>query len=312
MNIREHVQHARSLRPGLVNGTIDRSLYALGRQTEMFADIDPSAKKNLDSFCEKIQSGAFPVVIFNHQSFVDPILVAPLIRYIRARTRIECFRIPVAQTLLDGTQGKSAKFLFDLFNPTMRTNGIAMFGAIRDEDEEMYGAEEIKENQKRNREIMKKMEENNEGFIIAPEGTLRGGRNREDAPGKVQGIQEVRDTGINSIIARRISRGQPTVIMSVAIEGSFRIADPDTKKAGEGAWIDMLRTRKRLRAHLTTTPPITNESILEHIGISNPKEAGMYLLRNPNVFFGMTLGEIAKYLPEDQQGVWKDKSKCKV
>lgn len=305
MNIREHVQYARNPRYGLVNGTIDRGLYALGRQTEMFADIDPSAKKNLDAFCEEIRNGAFPIVLFNHQSFVDPIFVAPFIRYIRGNTNIKRFRIPVAQTLLDGTQGKSAKFLFDLFNPTMRMNGIEMFGTIRAEDEELYGEEETKKNRKRNKEITGAMEKNHEGLIIMPEGSLQGGRKRKDDPTRVYGIQEVKDTGINTIIAHRISHVLPTVIMSIAIEGSFRVADPDTKKAAEGAWIDFLRTNRKIKAHLTTTPPLTNRKILENIGVPNPKEAGMYLLRNPNVFFSITLGEIAKHLPEDQQGVWK-------
>ncbi|MEK7070665.1 MAG: hypothetical protein AAB966_02560 [Patescibacteria group bacterium] len=201
-----------------------------------------------------------PVVYLSHQSHADALVVGRITDKLRRASRmngqdnLRGLYLPMASSVVTGDQSPEVADLYRLFTPVLEEKGLYLKSVIREQDRKRY------DHQGQSHQAMKELlEAPNQGFGIAifPEGTVEGGRTTLDEVNGLQPIQE-------NTLMHRFIRKYPdrVVLLPVAIDGGYKIVDPNTYRPTEEAM------RQVLEGDSSQIQPIATATIGDLVSVS--------------------------------------------
>ncbi|GEM_PF-5367524 len=286
----------------------DRGRIKFGQMCEGFLKVDKDSITNLARTTLHANEGYKVILLPNHESFFDGIVVARISREIVTHSSMKGFDIVVASTMIDGKQGEGTDRSVRFFNPYMRDSGIKKdIPTVRKKDEHLYKPEEIVEI---NTQAKIALTDPNPqtGIIAFMEGVMEGGRPLQDGSGRIKGLQEVIDMGMNTVIANFLRQGTRFVILNVGIDGSYQLSNPTTKIPPLDAVVDVFRSRKHYSVQVAMNEPATDEMLIAQLFGATYKDrrsVAIQMIRNPLVFTNAMMKNIANLLPEHSRGFYR-------
>jgi hypothetical protein len=268
----------------------------LGRIRQMFRFSDNN-KNSIARFVGLINEGYVPVIYSNHQSHADGVVLSLIIEQIRKdlpKDHLKGFLCPVAASMASGDQNDRVQGGTFLFGPIFEQIGFIYVPIIREDDRRKYGMEGS------NQEAIEKLihaPRDKYGLAVFPEGTVQGGRIRED--GKIFGMQKVEGGGILLRCVRFWQDlGRKTVLLPVGVVNSYKTFDPDNYDVPESL-LSMLAGESTVEPMVEAVvgEPLTVEEITKALGSAidaKSQEHADYLME-----------KIAALLPEEARGFYR-------
>lgn len=184
--------------------------------------------KTLNKFSELINSGYTPLIVSNHQSHADGLPLSLLTKEIKEKTgeKLNGFYLPIAASMVNGDQDQELKSYLEKLSPACFEKGLEMIPVTRKKDEEVYNIKD------KNFDSLKKIlsaHKQGYGIIFLPEGSVKAGRSGTD--GEITGMIDVgKDNSFDGTIKKYLSKNIKFCVLPVAIDGSYKLYNPDTKK----------------------------------------------------------------------------------
>lgn len=185
-----------------------------------------------DEYVKAIKEGYYPVIVANHTSHADGILIAPLANILTgvnndiARTQdpFQGFMLPLSQSLDNGEQGFLKHQFYVKSRPVLSELHLYPVLTATKNDREKRG---LSKNTEEFSSDLKAGIKNNYGIAVFPEGSVTGGRRNEY--GKLNGMQPFAEDGLALVIlnAKRY-RKSPVAFIPVGIDGGYKIFNPQT------------------------------------------------------------------------------------
>lgn len=257
----------------LVEGTIDHLFKSFNLNDD---------GKNLDLFAKNINDGAIPIIVSNHQSLIDGIVVANIVNEINKRVdlnTINGFYLPYAVTLSTGDQNPKLVKYFSEVEKRCSQENLFLIPVVRKKDSQKYGIDEKNPLYLNSRKSLRKilnLAKDKYGLAIFPEGATQGGR--LDKLGKFFGLfPSDPDNAIDSLIPRFIDEKKDFCILPIGINGSCRIFSPDSYE------FNLSRTKTEVNIGDILKPSFFNfnekssDSVLKKIAndLLNPEYVGV-------------------------------------
>lgn len=180
----------------------------------------PNTLQQINSY---IDAGKFPLIASNHQSHADGIPLALFTDHI-CHGKISKFFLPIAESMVSGDQSPELKKYLEMLSPICAAKGIEMIAVTRKKDIEKFG---IKNRNFENLRRILHAHKDGIGLIALPEGSVQGGR--RDKNGNLYGIiKSEEDNILDDMIPYYLENGVDIFVISVAINGSHGVCNPDT------------------------------------------------------------------------------------
>ena len=185
----------------------ERFIYALaeepGRIIEnagnLYSFHDPHG--SLNDLAEKIQEGATPVILPNHQGLSDgPALavhIAQKLNLLLGESVFGGFNVLASSSLSSGDQVNEFDAIYDYLAPAFAKMRFYLIDVIRQKDRSVYGIEGSNDEA---RDFFFNSAKLKRGIVVFPEGTVKGGRARED--GEIYGMQPFEKDGWHQLFVK--------------------------------------------------------------------------------------------------------------
>lgn len=261
-----------------------------------------SGEKNVDTFSEAITEGMTPLIIANHGSHMDELVLSLITKKIMTdvqETDFNGFLLPTALSLYDGHQGPDIRTLAQMFDPVYTERGINAVRIIRPKDlrNRWYDLKYAKSVNHAAEEQMRHAPDTHSGIAWFPEGTMEGGRKGED--GKIKGMQEVPQGGL-LVECLNIwkERGRDVLILPVGLSNTNQIYSPTQelsekvmKRIGTGSVLEPI-------AHITVGKPFTPMDVENKLGIAPDPKGSVWITH--------LMRQIVPLIPQEAQGFYGD------
>lgn len=182
--------------------------------------------ETLKTIFSHIESGKIPLIVSNHQSHADGLILAMITDKIKNSSpeKINGFYLPVAASMVSGDQNLNLKKIVDSLEESCRQKSLFMIPVTRPKDVEKYGIKN------QNRGSLKKIltsHKNGFGLIFLPEGSVQAGRTNKD--GNIFGmIKPEENNSFDNIIRKYLKNNIDFCIIPVAINGTHQLCNPDS------------------------------------------------------------------------------------
>ena len=198
----------------------EQSVERLSRGTAIYDD-----RGTIGDLAVEINSGVIPVVLANHQSFADGLVLSEITDAIRSSSHLEGFRIPGSVTAM-------GQPLHQSLAPIYEQRGLITIGVYTEQEMTELGQDMTGYNARAALSLYKGPHEGY-GIVFLPEADPVGGS--MDADGKLLGMQEVTRNDLEGY-RTRLTKKYPwrtVAFVPIGIDGSYHIYSPETNTPGE-------------------------------------------------------------------------------
>lgn len=243
---------------------------------------------SLNKFSELIDAGYVPVIAGNHDHHLDIAGMHGVVSRLSARPQTG-WNLIVADSLLEGDQGERLARFANGMRPLLAEQNIHVRGVLREKDvAEYYGEgkksqEELVAAKKRSRETAEAIldgVQDGTGLVVFPAGTIQESRKRPD--GRRFQMGRFDSPFLPSIARRVIKAGRKLAVLTVGMDGVYKIIEPDKKLPTIRGLISIGRMEiADLVGQRTNEKPIADINIGEIITDDDLTARGIFI-KDPN------------------------------
>lgn len=244
-------------------------------------------------FVRAIDDGYFPIVIANHSSHADGLIISKLTadltllsqRTLPEGTKFNGFLMPLAASLSEGQQGFALHEAYKGSKSVLGKNRLMDVPIVRKKDIKRYGMQE--RNTRYIALMLRGIRAGYGGIVLFPEGETTGGKTIH---GKTNGMQKFGEDSIVSHVklAQKVT-GRKVMIIPVGITGGTQILNSDTRRPPLRSFVKILR------------PDMAKINVGRIIKEEDPMISKLSLPLSINAAIG---AQVAKLLPPEMRGAY--------
>ncbi len=291
----------------LKQGLIDRALNIIANSVEMDFPQDTLRQTAL-----QIASGIPVILVSNHQSHVDVMPLAVIANQVRRaandyistgkyprKKAFSHFLCPMASSVVTGGQTQDITAGYINTRDWLLKNGIVTVPVTRDRDIKYYGGQGLPPTIDSMRALLTAFKDGH-GLAITIAGTVEEGRRKKGGrSGKRIGLKKLSSKNLlTETVVRQHAAGINTLIVPIAISGTYLLFDPDERKVTLSSVRTLVRNLVPFSLTKATTVKVAQPIMTEELWADAPEdEADLHTFLNNRL-----LVIIASKLPPEARG----------